>query len=135
MPQLTGKCVCGSVSYTLPDENYTLWACDTCRQWTSGIMFSISPSTPQFQGQEHISVYKSSGTSERAFCKVCGSSLYFKAKHPSTDKETMHVCAGTLDGYPQDMKLVREVFVDAAPKAYALEKSDRQVLTRAEYDK
>ena len=95
----------------------------------------VSPSKPQFQGQEHISVYESSPASERAFCKICGSNLYFKAKDDSADQETMHVCAGTLDRYPQDMKLVREVFVDAAPKAYALEKTDRQVLTRAEYDK
>lgn len=133
MPKLTGKCACGAVSYILPDENYNLGAChcDTCRQWTSGIMFSLTPSKPQFQGQAHISVYESSPKAERAFCKICGSSLYFKEKDP----DTIYICAGTLDGYPPDLKLVREVYVDASPKAYALEKTDRLVLKRANYDK
>jgi hypothetical protein len=50
-------------------------------------------------------------------------------------QDLLFVCAGTLDDY-QDLKFTREVFVDACPKAYALENKtkDRQVLTRAEYD-
>jgi hypothetical protein len=93
-------------------------------------------------GEQHIAIYKSTPTTERAWCKVCGSNLYFQTC-AHIDKETgkqiqevtLNICAGTLDDY-KGLKLVREVFVDACPKAYALEniKNDRQVLTRAEYD-
>jgi hypothetical protein len=142
MPYMSGKCICGAVSYKLPDQHYDLWAChcDTCRQWTSGILFSLSPSDPVFKGEENIAVYKSTEMTERAFCRICGSNLYFKTVATNDEvhqqKATLNICAGTLDDY-KNIKLVREVFVDACPNAYALENknNDRQVLTRAEYDR
>ena len=138
MPPFKGKCLCGAVSYTLSDDKnetqpYRLFAChcDDCRQWTSGIMFSLSPSTPVFNtgNDDYIVTYHTSPVSHRAFCKKCGSNLYFYS-----DKSGFHMCAGTLEDY-QDLKLTREVFIDACPKAYALEnkQNGRQVLTRAEY--
>jgi len=134
---LSGKCVCGAVSYTIPsqeEKEIELWAChcDTCRQWTSGILFSLSPCHPVFEGKENISVYQSTPSTERAFCRVCGSNLYFGSRRKQ--ESTLNICAGTLDAYPPNLKLVREVFVDACPHTYALEKNDRQVLTRAAYD-
>lgn len=140
---LTGNCACGAVSYSLPplDDGrpYELSTChcETCRRWTGGILLSVSPpcKTPAIQGQENISIYKSSEFGERAFCKLCGSSLYFKVVSKGAYENDVHFCAGTLSDF-KDLQLTREVFVDSKPDAYALEDNGKRrlVLTKADYD-
>ena len=98
-------------------------------------MLSISPcKTPAIDGAENISIYKSSEFGERAFCRNCGSSLYFKVVSKGPYENEYHFCAGTLVDF-KDLKFTREVFVDSKPSAYALERGEeRLTMTKADYD-
>ena len=144
---LNGECACGAVSYSLPPldkgRSYELSTChcETCRKWSGGILLSVTPpcKSPLVRGKENISIYKSSEFGERAFCKRCGSSLYFKVVSKGLYENDVHFCAGTLTDF-KGLQLTREVFVDSKPSAYAFEDQTktngrgRLIMTRADYD-
>ena len=64
-------------------------------------------------GQENVSIYKSSDWAERAFCKQCGSNLYYRL-HANN---SYHVLAGLFD-IDNPLTLDHEIFIDEKPKFY-----------------
>jgi hypothetical protein len=60
------------------------------------------------QGAEHVAVYASSEWAERAFCKACGTHLYYK----------LLATAGVFES--TDFELVSQIYVDKKPDYYSL---------------
>jgi hypothetical protein len=86
-----------------------------CRRWTGGPLLGLAHAgSVSFEGGEHIGVYASSHWAERAFCKVCGTSLYWRLR----DTNEYSFCAGTLDD-ESGLQLETEIFVDEKPTYYA----------------
>lgn len=102
MKELHGRCVCGAVEYSIPDDfKYMGFChCSECRRF-SGSAFSAMGGIPLvsfrvLKGQENIQHYPKSKDTVLAFCRVCGSSLY--AQKPL--KNMVHLRLGTLDEAP-----------------------------------
>ena len=119
----TGSCLCGAVTYRLHSDVSHAGACHCkmCRQWTGGINIAmhVAPGGISFDGEDNITKFTSSDWAERAFCKTCGSSLYYHVTAPGPHQGDYHVCIGTLDD-ADDVPVTEEIFIDVKPKGYAL---------------
>ena len=67
----------------------------------------------EFTGTESIAVYASSEWAERAFCKHCGTHLYYKLLATGE----YFVPAGTFD--TNDFELASQIYVDKKPAYYS----------------
>jgi hypothetical protein len=67
----------------------------------------------EFTGEEHIAVYASSAWAERAFCKNCGTHLYYKLLATGE----YFVPAGTFES--EDFVLSSQIYIDKKPDYYS----------------
>ena len=112
---ITGACLCGAVSIRLEGARTGIEACHCtmCRAWGGGPFLSVSARTYHIEGEEHITAYRSSAWAERAFCKRCGSNLWFEflpAKHRG-------FLAGLFE-LPDSYTLAKQIFTDEKPGFY-----------------
>lgn len=113
---LSGRCLCGAVRFSFEPAKPEVGVChcSMCRRWSSGPFFAHDHEGPvAFEGAESIGVYKSSEWGERAFCKTCGTLLYWRL----SGAEHFALSAGTFDDQ-SGLKFVAEIFVDEKPAYY-----------------
>lgn len=119
----TGSCLCGAVGYRIAStpEHSGACHCGMCRKWSGGLFMAVeaAPSDIVFHGVDNIGLYTSSGWAERGFCKVCGSSLFYRLTAPGPHQGMCYVGYGTLDD-PSGITVTQEVFIDEKPDGYAL---------------
>ncbi|WP_299623408.1 GFA family protein [Pelagibius sp.] len=113
----TGRCLCGAVKITIPGGQREVGAChcSMCRRWTGGPILAFDAGRDlAIEGEERIGVYRSSDWAERAFCKTCGSNLFYRL----VGSGEHHLCAGLFDD--QDgFTLETQIFIDEKPEFYA----------------
>lgn len=112
MTRRTGKCLCGGVGFRA-DTDDTIQACHCvqCQRWTGGgPLFTVRATNIEVTGEANTASYFASEWGERVFCKVCGSTLWWKMK----DKPTAGVVAGLLDDQ-SGLTVAEEIFVDHRP--------------------
>ena len=129
MSEAKGHCLCGAVSFTVKDMNYSVDTCHCgmCRRWGGGpLMFVDCRTNVIFEGQENITVYDSSEWAERAFCSKCGSHLFYRLKHNSAHQ----MLVGQFDEQDQ-FHFDLQVFTDYKPAFYDFANNTRK-LTEAE---
>lgn len=126
----TGKCLCGAVKLTLTSQPKEVGAChcNMCRRWASGPSMAFDAGKGlMIEGEDHVTAYRSSDWGERAFCKICGSNLYFRL----VEAESYVVCAGLLDN--QDgLAFTSQIFIDAKPAFYDFANETKN-MTEAEF--
>ncbi|MEO1207272.1 MAG: GFA family protein [Pseudomonadota bacterium] len=107
--KLTGRCLCGAVSYQVnANEHVDVCHCKMCRRWSGGPVFAVEANGRlEIAGQDNLAVYNSSEWGERCFCKTCGTNLFWRA--PSMGFTA--VMAGSLDD-EQHLKLTKQIFID-----------------------
>lgn len=112
---MKGHCLCGAVKITAPDVNEIgACHCGFCRRWGGGPLLAVHCGTEvQFEGREHIGVYSSSEWAERAFCRQCGTHLYYKLL-PTGEH---FVPAGVFES--NDFTMVSQIYIDRKPAYYA----------------
>ena len=113
---MNGHCLCGAVTFTAPDaREIGVCHCGFCRRWGGGPFLGVhcGPSVA-FRGTEHVTVYASSSWAERAFCRTCGTHLYYKLL--LTGEYFMP--AGAFE--TNDFELMSQIYVDNKPGYYAL---------------
>jgi hypothetical protein len=120
-----GHCLCGAITITAKHAASHVDACHcrTCRRWGGGTDVVID-------GADRMTVYGSSEWAERAFCRDCGSHLFYRLKETG---EHM-VCAGLFDEATDKdagLTLRRQVFIDEKPAYYSFA-GDSEKLTGAE---
>lgn len=125
----TGRCLCGSVAFTVkpkPHDNgmhVDACHCGMCRRLLGGPLFGISLAEPPvIEDENALAVYSSSEWAERLFCKTCGSNLFYRMK----DGGMYTVNAGTLDDL-SDAKFTLEIFVDEKPDFYDFAQDTRKM--------
>ena len=76
---MTGRCLCGAVSYEASGVHtgYHGCHCSMCRRWGGGPAFAVSVDGVRFEGEDAISRYRSSEWAERGFCARCGTSISY----------------------------------------------------------
>ncbi|MEW9920083.1 GFA family protein [Marimonas sp. MJW-29] len=124
--QIRGHCLCGAVTVTSTMDKPALRAChcDMCRQQNSGAFMSISNDPQDVTVTGEIKVYRSSEWAERAFCPICGSTLWYSTVHDGA----RHLSAGLFEnagGAP--LKL--EFFADKCPEGYRFEGAHKRLST------
>jgi len=143
---LRGSCACSAISYSFfvsnkneEDKDVHVCYCDTCQKWTGGVLFAIKGGSPEnppvIDNPDQIQVWKSSSWAERAFCKTCGSSVYYRVTAPGPFHNQCFFTAGGLDKNSwKDLKFVKEVYIDNKPAAFcfATGETPRLTLTRAQ---
>lgn len=114
--KMTGRCLCGAVKITVTGDHKDVGACHCgmCRRWGGGPTMALDVGQDiEIEGKDHIIAYRSSDWAERAFCKTCGSNLYYRL----VDADSYVVCVGILDD--QDgMTLKSQIFIDEKPAYY-----------------
>lgn len=116
MSEVSGRCLCGAVTYSvdITDGKVEACHCTMCRSWSGGPFLSVGhDGAVAFGGEEHIGVYRASAWGERAFCKVCGSSLYWRLQ----GSDHFAFAAGTLQTDP-GLQFTRQIFIDEKPGYY-----------------
>jgi len=130
----TGGCLCGAVRYTLAEAPTELDAChcSMCRKVSGSVGFGINVPAGgiTWDGAENIAVYKSSDWAERAFCRTCGSSLYYRMPGGDGKAEFLSLAAGTLDDL-EGVPLTTEIYIDNKPSGYAFA-GDTKKMTEAD---
>jgi hypothetical protein len=109
MQEIHGRCECGAVSFDVTDirDTVTYCHCSQCRRISGHYWAATRANTANvhFTQDRGLSWYQSSPSSERGFCKFCGSSLFYRpvgANH-------MGIAAGSLD-LPTGMRAGKHIF-------------------------
>lgn len=129
MTEANGQCLCGAVSFTVKNMNYSVDTCHCgmCRRWGGGpLMFVDCRTDVTFKGEENITVYDSSDWAERAFCKKCGSHLFYRLKHNNAHQ----MLVGQFEDQ-ENFHLDLQVYVDRKPAFYDFVNETRK-MTEAE---
>lgn len=109
----TGGCLCGAVRFTatLPEGKVQACHCTQCQRWTGGgPLFSVRVADLQIAGEDSIATYHASDWGERAFCRTCGATLYWRMQ----GRPVAYVAAGLLDDQ-SGLTVAEEIFVDHRP--------------------
>ena len=112
---MNGNCLCKAVRFTSPEtKEIGACHCGFCRRWGGGPMLAVhcGPNV-EFKGIENIKVYASSDWAERAFCKHCGTHLYYKLLATGE----YFVPAGTFES--NDFDLTMQIYIDNKPDYYS----------------
>ena len=115
MNTITGRCLCGGVTFEAQAEALETHAChcSECRRWSGAPAMGIGVASVNFSGEQNIARYESSKWALRGFCKTCGSNLFFQRK--GFDFYVLWV--GALDD-PSAIKFTGEIFIDEKPDFY-----------------
>ena len=109
--EINGHCLCGAVEITLrnPKPQVEVCQCAMCRRWGGAFYSALSGESFAITGDDSIGTYRSSDWAERAFCKHCGSSLWYKFL-PTGNRSFLAGLFSAADNYPVE----REIFADEA---------------------
>lgn len=113
---ISGRCLCGAVKFKAPaaKREVDICHCSMCRRWSAGPYIGLGyDGALAFEGADNIGVYRSSEWAERAFCRVCGSSLYYHLL--GTDHYSLS--ANALDDQ-SGLVLTLQIFIDEKPAYY-----------------
>ncbi|MCO4746886.1 MAG: GFA family protein [Proteobacteria bacterium] len=128
MTTRTGQCMCGAVRFSTEElaEHFAICHCKTCQRWagTSFKGVSAPTATLEIEGREHIAVFKSSGFAERAHCRSCGSTLWYRlTAGPYVGKTSLAV--GLLD-HTDGLTVAHEYFSDRTDSTHTLTGEHKQ---------
>ena len=130
-----GGCLCGAVRFTARLQNHAFGAChcEMCRRWTGSALLGISVPTADidWQGAEHIATRATSAWALRAWCRECGSSLYFRVTAESPYAHLTELPIGLLDD-ASGLTMTNEIYIDHKPDSFAYAGEGRNLMTRAD---
>lgn len=116
--ELKGKCACGEIELIAKEAKLNVGAChcQTCRRWVGGPFLAVDcGSEVIIENEDSLGIFNSSEWAERAFCKLCGSAIFYRLK-----QNKMHiVSSGLFDEKQAGFVLDHQVFVDKNPGYYS----------------
>lgn len=127
--KFSGSCLCKGVkfSFTGKNKHFDACHCSMCRKWSGGPAMTVeSAGNIVFEGEQNVSIYSSSEWAERAFCKKCGTNLFYRLK----EKDFCNFMLGTIDGH-EAFEFKVQIYVDAKPENYAF-KNETVMMTEKE---
>ena len=132
MSAMTGQCLCGAVRLTAEkvETEHHACHCGMCRRWTGGPQMAALAEGVSLEGEDNIAIYASSEWAERAFCKKCGSNLFYRLKANGL----MILNVGLFDDRDA-FELVGEIFIDHKPQGYAFAGEHRRLTEKETLEK
>ncbi len=126
--------MCGAVRFTARDVPSSFGAChcEMCRRWTGSALLGVTVprASVDWQGADRIATLQSSDWAERAWCRDCGSPLYYHVTMEGPMTASIEMPIGLFDdasGFDFD----NEIYIDHKPDSFAYA-GDRTRLTRKE---
>jgi len=113
---MQGHCLCGAVSFNSQKaKEIGACHCGFCRRWGGGPLLAVhcGPNV-KFMGEDHIAAFASSEWAERAFCRKCGTHLYYKLLATGE----YFIPAGAFES--NDFEIASQIYVDKKPGYYSL---------------
>ena len=93
-----GSCVCGAVRYAVEGPLRAVIACHCveCRKQSGHFVAATAAADADLsiEGAEYLTWYAASDRAKRAFCRQCGSALFWKENGSGNTS----IMAGSLDG-------------------------------------
>lgn len=127
-----GSCLCGAVRLTLEATRQNVGAChcQMCRTWGGGPLLALETvSRVEIEGEDNITLYASSDWAERAFCRHCGTHLFYRLK--SGDRYA--VPAGLVDD-GEAWTFDSQIFIDEKPVWYHFGNETRNLTSREVFE-
>ena len=111
---LTGRCLCGEVTYTVPfpfEGGVAHCHCAMCRRAAGSVVvtwFTVKKDAFKLTGKP-LKTFKSSGHGERGNCGTCGSPVtFYNTNYP----DLIDVTLATLD-HPEDIPADMHIYTDS----------------------
>ncbi|EAQ03952.1 hypothetical protein OB2597_11931 [Pseudooceanicola batsensis HTCC2597] len=132
----TGQCLCGAVRFTARNvpARASICHCRMCRRWTGSALVGVDVPTSDlvWHGEAQIATLQTSDWAERAWCRRCGSNLYFHFTLNEEKAATTEIPLGLFDE-PDGFEIDSEIYVDEKPDSFAFEGAGhRRLMTRAD---
>jgi hypothetical protein len=128
-----GGCLCGAVRFTatLPHLNFGACHCEMCRRWTGSALLGITVPTGNitWEGEENIATRQTSAWAMRAWCRECGSNLFFRVTADTPWSGDTELPIGLFDD-PNGLTLSNEIYIDHKPDSFAYAGEGRKLMTR-----
>lgn len=127
MDKINGQCLCGAVTITALTDHSNMRAChcDMCRRHTSSMFISVATDQASIKVNGPAKTFQSSEWAERAFCEVCGSTLWYGTPGDGA----RNLAAGLFDN-GADTEMQIEFFNDRCPTGYALAGDHKKLTTQ-----
>ena len=94
---VSGSCLCGKIHFNITEltRDVVVCHCKQCRKQTGHVVAAtrVNDDGMTLSGAEHLTWFAASDDAKRAFCKHCGSLLFWKRN----DSTTTSVMAGSLE--------------------------------------
>lgn len=131
-----GHCLCGAVRFHATDlpGTVSICHCEMCRRWTGSALIevSVTEANVTWQGADHIATRQSSAWAERAWCRDCGTPLYYRNIEGGAFSGTYDIPLGLFDD-PNGFRISHEIYIDHKPDSFAFaDAPSRKQLTRAD---
>jgi hypothetical protein len=130
-----GGCLCGAVRFKarLPGTNFGACHCPMCRKWTGSALLGITvpEGNVEWAGLEHVAKRQSSAWGERAWCRECGSNIWFRVTADGPYSGNLELPVGLFDD-ANGLTMTNEIYIDHKPDSFAFAGTGRNVLTRAQ---
>jgi len=132
LKEMSGSCLCGSVSLSTPSMKNSMAACHCgmCRKWGGGPFMEVScGKNVKIDGEEFVKIYDSSEWAERAFCKKCGTHLFYRLKETQEHQIPVGFFADNISpGF--DL----QVFIDRKPENYSFAEKTKEMTEQQIYE-
>lgn len=102
-PTASGSCLCGSVRYTVRGALRPVWQCHCvrCQKFTGNFMAATAALAADITLDEVETLAwfhpEDDPNVAYAFCRRCGSSVFWRTIDQNPSHEYWSICAGTLD--------------------------------------
>lgn len=121
MPDIhTGHCLCGAVRFAArtPLRSVVYCHCSQCRRQTGHFYAATNVADDRIviEGKEAVTWFRASAEASRGFCKICGSTLFWK----HDDRDYVSVLAGAFD-QPSGLSGGYHIFVADKGDYYTIE--------------
>ncbi len=130
-----GGCLCGAVRFTarLTGRSFGACHCAMCRRWTGSALLGITvpEGNVDWVGAEHIASRQTSPWARRAWCRECGSGLWFKVTLDGPYAGNLELPIGLFDD-ANGLTMTNEIYIDHKPDSFAYAGEGRNVMTRAD---
>ncbi len=129
----SGGCLCGAVRFSAALTKTTFGAChcEMCRRWTGSALLGITVPTGNitWEGEENIATRQTSAWAMRAWCRECGSNLFFRVTADTPWSGDTELPIGLFDD-PNGLTLSNEIYIDHKPDSFAYAGEGRKLMTR-----
>ena len=120
-----GNCLCGAVRVTATRQGDGLAACHCtiCRKWGGGPLLAVDCGGEfRIENEANVAVYPSSAWAERAFCRQCGTHLFYRLK-----QGPRYFVPVGLFGEAEPWTLEQQIFIDEKPPFYSFENATTEL--------